>query len=172
MTYKYYSIMRPIGIGTTPRDKNPVRIYNYPEGRTEIIAEDGRKLMAWGEIEYAEPLTQDEMRRYELKGEYEYSPYKHVGFWRNNPNDVEIVMIDGQFFALSGWNGLDYSHCWKCKSKFEVADNKEYCLKPIHGYDTPAGIAMMNEMNDLDEDSEEWQKNSDYLTSIVSYEVW
>ncbi len=172
MTYKYYSIMRPIGIGTTPRDKNPIRIYNYPEGKTEVTAEDGRKLMAWGEIEYAEPLTQDEMRRYELKGEHEYTPFRKVGFWQKDTNGIEIIKIDGRFFALNGWNGIDYAHCWECKSKFEAMDDKEHCLKPIHGYETAAGIAMMNKMNDLDEDSDEWQKNSEYLTSIVSYEVW
>ena len=91
---------------------------------------------------------------------------------QDNNFSYEIIMIDGRFFALNGWNGLDYAHCWECKSKFEAMDDKEHCLKPIHGYETAAGIAMMNEMNDLDEDSDEWQKNSEYLTSVVSYEVW
>ena len=58
--YKYFSVARPIDIGTCPTSGIMDSI-NYGE-RTEV--KNG--LMAWGEIYYNRPLTAQEMREYEL----------------------------------------------------------------------------------------------------------
>ena len=63
--YKYYSTQRPVDIGTFPKDKDnpPIRIENY-EGR--IWVENDTRL-AWGELAYAQPLSEKELYNYELK---------------------------------------------------------------------------------------------------------
>ena len=152
MSYKYYSIMRPIGLGTIPNEK-VVKIVNYPEGRKQIIATDGRKLMAWGEVEFEFPLTRAQMDAFELKGETEYSTFRHIGYWKNDPNGYEIISIDGTFYALGGWNGEAYERCWECVSKTCAWSDNEYTLKPIYRYETKEGRAEMDKMTDLDEDS-------------------
>ena len=59
---RYYSILRPVGIGTFPKRAPVERIKNFD--RRVYIQEIGRE--AWGYIEYAEPLTEKEMRQYDL----------------------------------------------------------------------------------------------------------
>lgn len=62
MEYKYYSVNRPISIGTYPK-KNNIEIRNYENRRyvDEIMGN------AWGELKYSEPLTEKDMFEYELK---------------------------------------------------------------------------------------------------------
>ena len=62
--YRYYSTQRPISPGTYPNGENkPVSIENFDERQ---LVENGQ-LQAWGYLEYAEPLSQKEMKEYELK---------------------------------------------------------------------------------------------------------
>lgn len=62
--YRYYSTQRPISPGTYPNGENkPVSIENFDERQ---VVENGQ-LQAWGYLEYAEPLSQKEMKDYELK---------------------------------------------------------------------------------------------------------
>jgi len=62
--YRYYSTQRPISSGTYPNGENkPVSIENFDERQ---LVENGQ-LQAWGYLEYAEPLSQKEMKEYELK---------------------------------------------------------------------------------------------------------
>lgn len=62
--YRYYSTQRPISPGTYPNGENkPVSIENFDERQP---VENGQ-LQAWGYLEYAEPLSQEEMKDYELK---------------------------------------------------------------------------------------------------------
>lgn len=62
--YRYYSTQRPISPGTYPNGENkPVSIENFDERQP---VENGQ-LQAWGYLEYAEPLSQKEMKDYELK---------------------------------------------------------------------------------------------------------
>ena len=146
MAYKYYSRMRPVGIGTFPG--KPEKITNYPEGRKTVTAGDGTQIQAWGELIYAEPLTEDEIRRYELRGEYEFTPYKHVGYWMN----------DGVRF--------------ECLTKTKMAEpDVKYTLTPVYYHETAQGIALMNSMADLEDDSPEWDDGIRKLNQIVSYKV-
>ncbi len=62
--YRYYSTQRPISPGTYPNGENkPISIENFDERQP---VENGQ-LQAWGYLEYAEPLSQKEMKDYELK---------------------------------------------------------------------------------------------------------
>ena len=65
--YRYYSTQRPVDIGTYPKppDNLPLSIVNYDDDRRRPVA-NGR-LMAWGELTHAKPLTEKQMEDYELK---------------------------------------------------------------------------------------------------------
>ena len=65
--YRYYSTQRPVDIGTYPKppDNLPLSIVNYDDDRRRPVA-NGR-LMAWGELTYAKPLTEKQMEDYEVK---------------------------------------------------------------------------------------------------------
>ena len=58
--YRYYSTRRPVGPGTFPGE--PAMIVNY--GRREEVPGIG---LAWGHLEYKEPLDDDAIEHYELK---------------------------------------------------------------------------------------------------------
>lgn len=61
--YVYYSLRRPVSIGTHPK-KGLVSFNNFDERKyiDEIEHE------AWGKLFYDRELTQDEIDEYELKG--------------------------------------------------------------------------------------------------------
>ena len=63
--YKYYSTQRPVSIGTFPKDhfKAPIRLQNY-DGRLPV---EGGAFRAWGEVVYDTPLSDGELRSYELR---------------------------------------------------------------------------------------------------------
>ena len=67
MRYRYYSIMRPVSVGTYPKSGcgKVIEIKNFD--RREMVDSIGR--MAWGYIEYSEPLTEKELSDYELVAE-------------------------------------------------------------------------------------------------------
>lgn len=65
---RYYSILRPVGIGTFPKPAgNKVEnIENFDD--RQYVPEISHE--AWGYIEYEKPLTEAEARQYDLvKGE-------------------------------------------------------------------------------------------------------
>lgn len=64
MAYRYYSLLRPVSIGTYPKPEgnNLLDIHNYSE-RTKI---EGLPRGAWGWLEYEKPLTTKEMLDYDL----------------------------------------------------------------------------------------------------------
>ena len=90
--YKYYSTQRPVDIGTFPNGKEnpPIRIENY-EGR--IWVEHDTRL-AWGELAYAQPLSEKELYHYELKPS------------RDNP-DMRRLM-DAQAQAVGKWEDAEH----------------------------------------------------------------
>lgn len=61
--YRYYSINRPVSIGTYPKNGNLDRFENYESG-LKYIDEINRE--AWGELIYNHPLTEKEIDNYEL----------------------------------------------------------------------------------------------------------
>ncbi len=90
--YKYYSTQRPVDIGTFPKEKDnpPIRIENY-EGR--IWVEHDTRL-AWGELTYAQPLSEKELYSYELKPS------------RDNPDVRQLV--DEQAQAVGKWEDAQH----------------------------------------------------------------
>lgn len=170
MTFKYYTFHRPVDIGTYPTRVKPTRIENYPEGMRMVTAADGRTFRAWGEIEYPEPLTEHEVYSFELKRDYEYPPFRRIGYWMGDVNGgIEIIRIEGRYFALFGWNGVNYGYCWECKNNRTAIGEERYTLTPVYVADTEAGQAMMETMSEMEAD--EWAEMMDKLNEIVSYKV-
>jgi len=62
-TYRYYSLQRPVMPGSYPKNATVININNYDD-RT-LIDDIGR--LAWGYIEYSEPLTKQACNDYELE---------------------------------------------------------------------------------------------------------
>ena len=55
-----------------------------------------------------------------------------IGTWWSDSN-IELVKINGKIYALDGWNGEKYLHCWECIDRFTAADdNAEYEIRPIY----------------------------------------
>ena len=65
--YRYYSTQRPVDIGTyTNQSGNrPVMIVNYDVDVRRPVS--GGIFYAWGELTYANPLTKEQVKAYELK---------------------------------------------------------------------------------------------------------
>ena len=58
-----------------------------------------------------------------------------IGTWWSD-NNIELVKINGKIYALDGWNGEKYLHCWECIDRFTAAnDNIEYEIRPIYNSD-------------------------------------
>ena len=55
-----------------------------------------------------------------------------VDYWWND-NSIELVKINGRIYALYGWNGESYIHCWECADEFTVINESiEYEIIPIY----------------------------------------
>ncbi|MFR1617177.1 MAG: hypothetical protein ACLSUM_07420 [Dysosmobacter welbionis] len=63
--YKYYSTQRPVDIGTFPKPPHnaPDEIVNHDMR----IPVEGRPFQAWGHLTYTRPLSNQQMRDYELR---------------------------------------------------------------------------------------------------------
>lgn len=59
--YRYYSTQRPVTLGTFPG--KPTHIHNF-DTRENVC---GGQMQAWGYVEYEKPLTEKQMKDYELK---------------------------------------------------------------------------------------------------------
>lgn len=62
MTHRYYSIMRPIGVGTFPPGAHVTNIVNFHQRM--YVPEIGRE--AWGYIEFSHTLSKENQINYEL----------------------------------------------------------------------------------------------------------
>ena len=83
-----------------------------------------------------------------------------IGKWAGS--DIDVVEIDGSFYALNGWNGEKYLHCWKCADRFtaDPDDDREYEIAPAYNW------------ADFDEDTEEFRdQNGNTYDGIYGYEV-
>lgn len=51
-----------------------------------------------------------------------------------NDQEIDIVDIDGRFFALYGWDNELWLHCWEVKDKMglEAVNKREYAILPIY----------------------------------------
>lgn len=60
---KYYSVMRPVSLGTVPKS-GMMDFINY-DNRTEIQTKNGA-IQAWAEVYYNRELEEQELRDYEM----------------------------------------------------------------------------------------------------------
>lgn len=64
--YRYYATQLPVMPGSIPSGENrPINVMNYD--KREPVC--GGTMQAWGYVEYAKPLTEQQMKSYELKME-------------------------------------------------------------------------------------------------------
>lgn len=70
--FRYYSTQRPIGPGTIPSTSQypPLEAINYDQ---RIPVENGA-MLAWGEVHYAFPLSENQLYDYELKAARDNPP--------------------------------------------------------------------------------------------------
>ena len=61
--YKYYSLRRPIDIGTIPREPKPIKISNFD---SKMYVEN-MAFSAWGAVTYKQPLTDKQVDDFELR---------------------------------------------------------------------------------------------------------
>ena len=63
--YKYYSIQRPVDIGTFPKPPHnaPDELVNYDQR----VPVEGGAFLAWGHLTYTKPLTEKQVSDYELR---------------------------------------------------------------------------------------------------------
>ena len=60
--YRYYLLLRPVGIGTQPQGMADWHNFDSRKYISEIDHE------AWGWVEYDQPLSQEEIDAYDMKG--------------------------------------------------------------------------------------------------------
>lgn len=57
---------------------------------------------------------------------------KIVGNWWND-RSIDLVEVDGHVYALYGWNGEAYLHCWECTGyHYMDASEEEFELVPVY----------------------------------------
>jgi len=75
-------------------------------------------------------------------------------------SNIDIVEIDGELYALNGWNGEKWVHCWKCfDSHTQALENKEYEIAPIY------------DLRKWNEESGEFEDGGTAIDGIIGYEV-
>ena len=84
----------------------------------------------------------------------------------------EIVGINKKYYVLDVWDGEKYTNCFECLTKTKMAEpDVKYTLIPVYYHETTQGIALMNSMADLEDDSPEWDDGIRKLNQIISYKV-
>lgn len=80
-------------------------------------------------------------------------------YWQDT--DIRIECINGALYALNGWNGEKYLHCWKCIDRWTAADDDtEYEITPVYDW------SLWNE------DAGEFQDSyGNSINGIIGYEV-
>mgnify|MGYP001293281079 CR=1 FL=1 len=57
-----------------------------------------------------------------------------VGTWWNS-NNIELMKIDGEVFALHGWNGESFLNCWKVlDDELTRASEENYTITPHYEF--------------------------------------
>ena len=158
--YRYYSTQRPVDIGTFPKPPHnaPDEIVNY-DLRAHV--EDGA-FQAWGHLTYAKPLSNQQMRDYELRPA------------RDNP-DLQRRMED-QAQVVGRWEDLEKRPEWQrvteysperrmyVPSKYTSWEQLEYCIRLINARQRPLRKEpprpIADQMKDAQEQVEKQQPRS------------
>lgn len=79
-----------------------------------------------------------------------------IGKWSGT--DIDIVIIGGKLYALNGWNGEKYLHCFECADRWNAdPSGKEYEIAPVY------------DLRKWDEENECFEDGG--AESIIGYEV-
>lgn len=54
-----------------------------------------------------------------------------VALWWTGDN-IEIYEIDGELVALYGWNGEQWTDCWRCTDRYTAADDERLTVRPTY----------------------------------------
>ena len=76
-------------------------------------------------------------------------------------SNIDIVEVEGTLYALNGWNGEKYLHCWKCINEW-LADPEgaEYEIAPVY------------DRSKWNDDAGEFQdEDGRAIDGIIGYEV-
>ena len=93
--------------------------------RIEVVNSDDADLMINGKEVWSNDL--------DMMLEEEYLDIK-TGKWLDT--NIDVVAIDGALYALDGWNGEKYGHCWKCIDRFTAdVDGREYVIVPVYDWE-------------------------------------
>lgn len=85
------------------------------------------------------------------------------GHWLGNL-DIPVYRVGSHLYALDGWNGEEYTRCWKCLSPFEASpDDRTYTLAP-----TIRATLAGTDLSALEENSPEWDK----ALEVVDFHVY
>lgn len=98
MANRYYSVSRPVSIGTYPKPEGNevLEICNFDERRA--VPAIGRE--AWGWVEYSSPLDESLASSYELVSEQELPPYVALA-GRRDYSVLPAEVLEGAGLAVS-----------------------------------------------------------------------
>lgn len=94
---------------------------------------------------------------------------KYIGLWQGGQGyeQIDVVEIDGRLFALDGWNGERFLHCWECvHTNVAMLDGREYEILPVYRYDVED-----IDLDNLEENSEEWERATEVIDYELGYQV-
>lgn len=116
--YKYWSLSRPIDMGTYPRKNDVDTFENYDEGK--MVDEIGRE--AWGELIYKSPLSKAEVVNYELGQSKEQEEFVD-----------DILLIEEDIKALKSKNEND-ENIKNLQEAIDIMKNDRFNIKEnTHG---------------------------------------
>ena len=116
---------------------------------------------------YGNEQEEDYTDRFEI-GEYNEEKdrlpeLEPIGTWWND-NDIPLYTINGEVYALSGWNGTIYTDCWHCLGPNHIdADKARYTIRPVYRHE----VEKIN-ICDLEEGSDAWED----AIQVVAFDVY
>lgn len=94
---------------------------------------------------------------------FDCSTSYQVGTWWND-DTVPLWKIGDHVYALSGWNGEAYLHCWRCSGQaLTDASTEEYVIRPVYRFD-----AENIDLDTLNEGSDEWDRACEIVDYILA----
>lgn len=84
-----------------------------------------------------------------------------IGRWWNGGQEI-VKMDNGELYALDGWNGERWLHCWQCADRYEYIGDEEYEIRPVYRFQA--------EKIDLDA-LEEGGPEEERALEVVDYEL-
>lgn len=72
-----------------------------------------------------------------------HHPYEIGRWWKDK--DIPLMRICNSVYALHGWNGEAYLHCWKCTGAgLRDASTEEYTVRPLRIENAPGDYTIVD----------------------------